>query len=199
MRFEVVLGNPSKEKFGWKELCEHVFALFSPCVKAYNAKKKKPTGDFELSVRSTMDRPKLQPSDLMIYVVKTANHGVLSEKFEDVEGVDGWEAAGKAIPPYRDDKLVAAEVYLEIPTNPDAPWSLWEMVRLSPLQVAKTIFHEALHLKTSLQDNTLHNMGGLAHAYPFDKELTTKGPKSNVSVMADHLHKHLNLWAGAWQ
>jgi hypothetical protein len=198
MRFDLVLGNPYKEKYRWQELCESVFALFSPCIKAYNSQKKKPNGNFELRVRSTMDKPKLQPSDLLIYVVKTTNHGVLSAKFADVPGIENYEAAGKAVPPQGKQKLVAAEVYMEIPTNPDAPWHMWEMVRLSPTQLAKMIFHEALHLKTGFSDASLHNKGGLAHAYPLDKELTTHGANSNVALMAAHIHKHLNVWTEGW-
>src|ERR1700741_4582931 len=130
MRFEVVLANPYKEKYRWQELCEHVHAFFNPCVKAYNSNKKKPTGNLELHVRSTMNKPKLQPHDLLIYVVKTTNYGVLNDKFEHVPGIETYEAAGKAVPPTGKDKLVAAEVYMEVPTNPDAPGSLWEMFKL---------------------------------------------------------------------
>lgn len=168
MQYNVWLGNPRGMTFDWNELCREVARLFAPVVKEHK--------DFtSVYVRSTMKKPSLASHELLVYVVPTRLHGVIGARFKQPEQVPSqygdtrWEGT-----------LTGAEVYRR---------------GLLPKQLAKFVFHEALHAKTHKATNQVGTKGlGTCNMNYMDATLHP----DNVALMVKNLKNLHAPWTGAF-
>lgn len=199
--FRIRLGNPWIMHYHWDELTREVTRLFQPVIDAQRHFAS-------VSVLGTLIRPTLLPHELLIYVVPNLGYGLARRRNERVTP----EATGLSWPHFPDG--ICNEVYV----SPDAEEitspgddtriiyvgylkkRIFVQNKLDPAHVAKLIYHEALHSRTNLSDNKLHN-----HVPVSRRALRagTIGPDNrqdelDVKLMAAHLQDNRRQWSGGW-
>jgi len=134
------------------------------------------------SVRVKMvdQKPTLQSTDILVYLVPSHPSGLLGTRFGREEKADNqygraaWNAA---------ETEFGAEVYVRHLT--DQPWD-----------IAKFVWHEVLHVKTK-EENEMHKRGGLAGDIEFGYQgswLTDQ----NIKDMAAYMGKKRPMWTGGF-
>lgn len=161
----VCFGNPKHLKYQWQALVHETVKLFVPVIKASKKFKR-------VHVYSTMQRPKLLPQDILIYVLPNKPSGIVGSHFGvNSGGPDGhtaWGADG-----------IGSEVYKR-------SWN--------PRMLARLAYHEAMHNKLKKGD-AMHSHGGLAGSPIYED---TKDTQANIKRFAEALGKNRHQWTGGW-
>jgi hypothetical protein len=164
-KYTIFLANPYGMSYWWESLIKAVHVLFDPAVK---------TLQFDgVAVLNTMGRPFVASSELLIYVLPTRAHSVVSGHFKltpGASGATGWESRSG---------VTGSEVYVNGSSNTS--------------HIANLIFHEALHNKLHLSDKQLHGTGGLA-ADPIHPPQT----QGNIALMRTGMSRLVPQWLGGW-
>ena len=169
----IYLGNPHKMKINTYHVEDATWYLFNKSVQLY----KKDTFS-SVVVKMVDQKPSLQQTDLLVYLVPSHPKGVLGTRFgtkvkaENQYGWTDWEGND-----------YGAEVYVRDLT--DQPWD-----------IAKFVWHEALHVKTK-EGKEMHKRGGLAG----DIETGVEGSwltERNIKDMAKHIDEKRPMWTGGF-
>jgi hypothetical protein len=169
----IYLGNTHRMKFNTYQVEDATWYLFNKSVQLY----KKDTFN-SIVVKMVEQRPSLQKTDRLVHLVPSHPKGVLGTRFGSKpkrENQYGWTAW--------DGNEFGAEVYVRDLT--DQPWD-----------IAKFVWHEALHIKTKEQDE-MHRRGGLAGTI----ETGVGGSwltAQNIKDMAEVLGVKRTIWTGGF-
>lgn len=169
----IYLGNTHKMKLNTYQVEDATWYLFNKSVQLY----KKDKFD-SVVVKMVEQKPSLQKTDLLVYLVPSHPKGVLGTRFGSKpkhENQYGWtDFLGSES---------GAEVYVR--DLADQPWD-----------IAKFVWHEALHVKT-WEGKEMHKRGGLAGDIGTGVEgswLT----EQNIKDMAEFMGEKRTIWTGGF-